>query len=119
MSNSGYTEMLKHSRTRVSIQDTWDKWEMDGAADHTEKCDIYPYYDNENDSGRNVSLYMLERHILYITNIMCNSYGCITVYEDGVMTLHVRRHFSLKYYIFFNNILKERNVLYVRRASRK
>jgi hypothetical protein len=113
MSNSGYREMLKHSRTRVSIEDTWDKWEMDGAADHTEKCDIYPYYDTENDSGRNVIPRMLERQILYITNIMCNSHGCIIVYEGGVMTLHVRRHFSLKYYNLFNTILKEINVLYV------
>jgi NAD kinase len=54
---------------------------------------------------------MLERHKLYITNIWCNFCDCIAVYGGGVTILHVRRHFSVKYYIFLNNILKEINVL--------
>jgi len=41
---------------------------MHGAADNTEKFDVYPYYDNEKDSGRNVCLRMLEHHKLCNTS---------------------------------------------------
>jgi len=45
---------------------------MDGAADHTEKCDIYPYNDSEKNSGRNVCMRILEPHKLYnISRILC------------------------------------------------
>jgi hypothetical protein len=69
------------------MQDTWDKWETDGAADHTEKCDIYPYCDNEKDSGRNVCFHMLERHKLYnISRI----YGSIFMVLSEFMKMVLR-----------------------------
>ena len=64
-------------------------------------------------------------HLTYITNILCNFYDCITVYEFGVMILSVCMYvlcvcmyFSLKN-IFFNNILKEINVCKYIRSTYK